>query len=459
MSKQKQILFVEDEQSLRQIFQYRLHEAGYAVLLAEDGVRGYEVLAQSQPDLVITDLAMPEMNGLELLRRVKAISPDTPVIVLTAHGEVQTAVAAMRLGAADYLTKPLEWDELLIVIDRALRLKDLTRENRELRAFIEERFQLNNIIGTSKRMRELYDVIERVARTDISVLLLGESGTGKELVAKGIHHHGKRSNRAFVTIDCGAIPEPLLEAELFGHRKGAFTGATYDKRGLFEEAAGGTVFLDEIGELPLNLQVKLLRVLQNGDFLRLGETTPRHVDVRIIAATNRDLAKMVEDGTFREDLYFRLNIVPIKLPPLRARREDIPLLVSSFLDDAGKKYERPGLQIAKEVYLYFHQYPWPGNVRELKNLIERLVVLTSTEVITAEDLPEEIKRIRNAAGSLSFNLPEDGIDLEEVEKEIIKQALDKNNWHQTRTAQYLNITRNTLIYRMQKYSLSEPHKS
>ena len=455
-SNQKRILFVEDEQSLRQIFRYRLREAGYDVLLAEDGVRGYEVLTESLPDLIITDLAMPEMDGLELTRRVKAISPDTPVIVITAHGEVQTAVAAMKLGAEDYLTKPLDWDELLIVIGRTLKMKELTRENRELRAFIGERFQLDNLIGTSKRMRELFDVVQRVSRTDISVLLLGESGTGKELVAKGIHHNGSRGQGPFVTIDCGAIPEQLLEAELFGHRKGAFTGATYDKRGLFEEANGGTVFLDEIGELPLNLQVKLLRILQSGDFLRLGENTPRHADVRVIAATHRDLAKMVEDGTFREDLYFRLNIVPIKLPPLRERREDIPLLANYFLSDAAKKYERPGVRLEKDVYSCFHQYPWPGNVRELKNMIERLVVLASTDLITTDDLPEEIKRIRSAAGSLSFHLPEDGIDLEELEKEIIKQALEKNGWNQTRTAHYLNITRNTLIYRMQKFNLSEP---
>ena len=453
MKSKKRILVVEDEKSLRQVVEFQLSEAGYEVATAEDGVPGYELFTESLPDLIITDLAMPEMDGLELTRRVKAISPETPVIVITAFGDVQTAVAAMKLGAEDYLTKPLDWDELGIIIERALRVKELARENRELRALIGEQFKPENIIGTSKRMRQLYGVVERVSRTDVSVLLLGESGTGKELVAKSIHQNGARRNKPFVTIDCGAIPEHLLESELFGFRKGAFTGAIADRRGLFEEAHGGTVFLDEIGEMPLNLQVKLLRVLQEGQIMRLGENTPRNVDVRVISATNRDVVRMVEDGTFREDLYFRINIVPIKLPPLRERREDIPLLVGHFLEDAARRYGQPQPRLSKDVYRYFHLYPWPGNIRELKNTIERLLVLSSDEEITADDLPDEIKHIRAGAGSLSFSLPEDGVDLEEVEKEIIRQALEKNGYNQTRTAKYLNVTRNTLIYRMQKFNL------
>lgn len=453
MSEIKKILLVEDEQSLRRVIEFQLREAGYEPTLAENGGRGYELFTETQPDLVITDLAMPEMNGIELTRRIKAISPDTPVVVITAFGEIKTAVEAMKSGAQDYLTKPLDWDELRIIIERALKMKDLTRENRALRAFVGERFKLENIIGTSKRMLKLYDTVERVSRTDVTLLLLGESGTGKELFAKAIHQNSVRRDKSFITIDCGAIPENLLESELFGHRKGAFTGAIYDKKGLFEEAHNGTAFLDEIGDLPLILQVKLLRVLQDGSFQRLGENTPRKVDARVIAATNRDLAKMVEDGSFREDLYFRLSIIPIKLPPLRERREDIPLLVSNFLADASGRYGRPKVQLSKDVYRYFHQYPWPGNVRELKNLVERLVVLATDDHIPAEDLPEEIKKVQSAAGSLSFNLPEDGIDLEEVEKEIIRQALEKNGGNQTHAAKYLNITRNTLIYRMQKFNL------
>ncbi len=453
MSEIKRVLFVEDEQSLRRVVEFQLREAGYEPLLAENGVGGYELFTETQPDLVITDLAMPEMNGIELTRRIKAASPDTPVIVITAFGEIKTAVEAMKSGAEDYLTKPLDWDELRIIIERSLKMKDLARENRALRAFIGARFSLENIIGTSKRMRELYDTVERVSRTDVTVLLLGESGTGKEVFAKAIHQNGARRDRSFVTIDCGAIPEHLLESELFGHRKGAFTGAIYDKRGLFEEAHNGTAFLDEIGDLPLNLQVKLLRVLQDGQFQKIGENTPRRVDARVIAATNRDLTRMVEDGSFREDLYFRLNIIPIKLPPLRERREDIPLLVNNFLEDATNRYGRPPVRLSKDVYRYFHQYPWPGNVRELKNLVERLVVLATDDYVPADDLPDEVKRTDTAAGSLSFNLPEDGIDLEEVEKEIIRQALEKHGGNQTHAARYLNITRNTLIYRMQKFNL------
>ncbi|MEW6734397.1 MAG: sigma-54 dependent transcriptional regulator [Acidobacteriota bacterium] len=454
MAKQKRILLVEDEQSFRQVMLFKLREAGYQVEVAENGLQGYQQFTENLSDLVITDLAMPEMNGLELTRRIKAISPETAVIVITAYGDIPTAVAAIKMGAEDYLTKPLDWDEFKLSIERALKIKDLVCENKELRAFIGERFQLDNVIGTSKRMRELYDVVERVARTDVTVLLLGESGTGKELVAKGIHHNSVRRDRSFITINCGAIPGQLLESELFGHRKGAFTGAIYDKRGLFEEAHGGTVFLDEIGELPLNLQVKLLRVLQEGEFLRIGDNTARHVDVRVVAATNRNLAKMIEDGSFREDLYFRLNIVPIKLPPLRERKEDIPLLTNYFIEDAAKRYNRPKVQLTSEVYSYFHQYPWPGNVRELQNTIERLVVLARNEIISGDDLPQEIKQIRSSAGSIAIVLPEDGIDLEEIEKEIIRQALEKHMGNQTRTAKYLNITRNTLIYRMQKFNLT-----
>jgi DNA-binding NtrC family response regulator len=453
MTKQKRILLVEDEESFRQVIGFKLREVSYEVVIAESGARGYELFTERQFDLVITDLAMPEMNGLELTKRIKAISADTPVIVITAFGDIQSAVAAIKLGAEDYLTKPLDWDEFKLAIERAMRFVDLVRENRELRAFIDERFQLDNVIGTSKRMRELYDVVQRVANTDVTVLLLGESGTGKELIAKGIHHNSVRRDRPFITIDCGSIPEQLLESELFGHRKGAFTGAIYEKRGLFEEAHEGTVFLDEIGELPSSLQVKLLRVLEEGEFIRIGDNSVRRVDVRVIAATNRELTKMVEDGTFREDLYFRLNIIPIKLPPLRERLEDIPLLTNRFIEDACRRYARPKLQFSGEVYRYFHKYPWPGNVRELKNTVERLVVLARSDSITADELPDEIKNAPATAGSLPIVLPEDGIDLEEIEKEIIYKALEKNSWNQSRTAKYLNITRDTLIYRMQKYNL------
>lgn len=450
---EKHILLVDDESSFLQVTKFKLTELGYQVTTAENGLVGYQLFTEQSFDLVVTDLIMPEMNGLELAKRIKLIDADIPIIVITAFGDIQTAVTAMKVGAADYLTKPLNWDEFKIAIERVFQFKDLVKENRTLKALVDERLQLDNIIGTSKRMRELYDMVARVARTDVTVLLLGESGTGKELFAKAIHHNGARSKRAFVTINCGAIPEQLLESELFGHRKGSFTGASYDKRGLFEEAHEGTILLDEIGELPLNLQVKLLRVLQNGEFMRLGENHTRTVDVRVIAATNRDLNKMVEDGQFREDLYFRLKIIPIKLPSLRERREDIPLLVREFLAEASKRYDRKDLTIDSNVYQYFNRYSWPGNVRELKNVIERLTILSSGNQITIDDLPEEIRNAESSISSLPFTLPAGGIDLEEVEKEIIRQALERHDWNQTHAAKYLNITRNTLIYRMQKFQL------
>jgi len=454
MKKRKSILVIDDEPSLRQVIEFQLTEAGYQVLLAEGGLRGYESFTENAPDLVITDIQMPEMDGTELTKRIKAVAPDTPIVIITAYGDIQSAVAAIKGGAEDYLTKPLNWDELNLIIERAFKVKALVNENRELRAFIGERFRFENIIGTSKRMQELYGIVERVAQTEVIVLLLGESGTGKEVIAKTIHQHGSRRDKSFVAINCGAIPENLLESELFGYRKGAFTGAIYDKPGLFEKAHGGTIFLDEIGEMPLGLQVALLRVLQDGEFLRLGDSTPRRVNIRVIAATNRDLAKRVADGSFREDLYFRLNIVPIKMPPLRERREDIPLLTNSFLQDATSRYGRTKLRLAADVYSHFHKYPWPGNVRELKNTVERLAVLANGEIVSADELPDEIKNTRAQADGFPFNFPDEGIDLEEVEKEIIRQALEKNDWNQTQTAKYLNITRNTLIYRMQKFNFS-----
>lgn len=448
-----EILVVDDEQSFRQVMRFKLQEMGHTVELAENGAIGYERFAERSPDLVITDLFMPEMDGLELTRRISAVSRETPVIVLTAFGDIQSAVSAMKLGAIDYLTKPVDWEELRLSIESGLRLRELISENRRLRALVSERYCFNQLIGTSQRMRDLYQALERVAATEATVLLLGESGTGKELVARAIHLNGARRERPFVTVNCATLPENLLESELFGHRRGAFTGATYDRKGLFEEAHTGTIFLDEIGELPLQLQAKLLRVLQEGEFMRLGESSTRRVDVRVIAATNRNLLKMVEDGSFREDLYFRLNIVPLKLPALRERREDIPLLAAHFLQESARKYNRPQLRLSSEALRAFNRYAWPGNVRELRNTIERLVIMVAGDVIREEDLPEEFAL--QSAGNLPIRLPDEGLDLEDVEKEIIRQALERHDWNQTHTARYLNITRNTLIYRMQKFGLAQ----
>lgn len=308
-------------------------------------------------------------------------------------------------------------------------------------------------------MQRVFSLVEKVARTDLVILITGESGTGKELIAKAIHQHSARRDGPFVVINCGAIPEGLIESELFGHRKGAFTGAYANARGKIEAADKGTVMLDEIGELPLALQVKLLRVIESGEFTRVGETETRRADARFLAATNRDLSKMVEDGRFREDLYFRLKVVPIHLPPLRERREDIPLLADHFLKEAAQRYGRPELRFDKDVFRYFQSYAWPGNVRELKHTIERLAVIAENDALSISDLPDNLTAATSAAANVLINLPDDGIDLEEVEREILRQALDKHGWNQTRTAQYLNITRSALIYRMQKYGLQTAETS
>ncbi|HNB71951.1 MAG TPA: sigma-54 dependent transcriptional regulator [Acidobacteriota bacterium] len=449
----KHILFVDDEASFRQVMAFRLKEFGYQVSTAENGARGLELFLSEHPDLVLADFSMPELNGLELMQKIKAISPDTPVILITAFGDVATAVNAMKAGASDFLTKPVEMDQLRLTLDRVSKVTELEDENRKLRALVEERLQFGAIIGTSKRMQDLFRILERVSRTEVAVLILGESGTGKELVAKAIHQHSARKKASFVTIDCGTIPENLMESTLFGHKRGSFTGAMTDQRGLFEEANSGTVFLDEVGEVPLLLQPKLLRILQEGEFTKLGETQPRRVDVRVIAATNRDLSKMVAEGKFREDLFFRLNVIPVKLPALRERKEDIPLLANRFLIEAGNRYGRTALRFSSEVFRIFQQYAWPGNVRELKNTVERLGILAASDIIQPQDLPEEILQVTAGSGELPFSLPDSGLDLEALEKEILRQALAKHNGNRTHAARYLHMTRDTLLYRIQKFGL------
>ena len=451
---EKAILLIDDDDVLRGILTHHLQEAGYRVHAEPRGALGLKHFDTSAVDIVIADLQMPEMDGLELIARIRAVSLETPIIVITAHGSIDSAVQAMKLGAEDYLTKPFNKEELLHSVSKALERRDLLIENRNLRRFIGEYFTLENIIGTSKPMRDIYYIVDKVARTPVTVLLSGESGTGKELIAKAIHQNSPRSNRPFVAINCAAIPEGLLESEFFGHRKGSFTGAHADAKGKIEAADEGTVFLDEIGDLPLGMQAKLLRVLQDGEFCRIGETTPRHANVRIIAATNQDLSKMTEDKTFREDLYFRLNIVPITVPPLRERRDDIPLLADHFLKEAAKRYDKPEVRLTKEVFGYFENYSWPGNVRELKNAIERMVVLSNGSLLTDEDVPAEIRHTKRPVSNVLTELPETGIDLEVLEMEIVRQALERKGWNQTATSKYLNITRSMLISRMQKYGLT-----
>jgi two-component system NtrC family response regulator len=451
------ILVVDDDASQRRLIEFWLKEEGYTVLTAVDGNSGLQVFESKSPALVISDIRMPDLSGLDLLSRIKAASPDTPVILITAFGTVADAVDAMKLGAADYVLKPVNADELKLTVQRALEHRKLVDENRYLRDFADTAFRFENIIGASKKMRDVFDIALQVAGRDSTVLLAGESGTGKELLAKAIHQNSLRANKPFITVNCGALPEALAESELFGHLKGSFTGAISDRVGKFEAANEGTIFLDEVGELTLPLQVKLLRVVQEREIDKIGSPHPVKVNVRILAASNRNLKNRIADGLFREDLYYRLSVVTIELPPLRERRDDIPLLIQHFLKQLKDRYSLADLSVSDNAREKLIQYNWPGNVRELQNVMERLAVLTRNGRIQSEDLPAEIRQCESRVANIFLKLPDEGIDLEEIEKEILVQALEKHGWNQTRAATYLNISRKTLIYRMEKLSLIAPN--
>ncbi len=452
---QKTILLADDDANLRRVLEFQLEEAGYEVTTASDGAEALEIFTRSDFDCVITDLRMPKLSGLEFLEKIKTANSEIPVIVITAFGEVETAVAAMKIGAYDYINKPFNRDEILLTLERAVKFSETKNENRVLRELVNKEFRLENVIGDSAQMRAALNLVGRVSRSDATVLITGESGTGKELVAKGIHFSGKRRDKPFIAINCAAIPETLIEAELFGYKRGSFTGATQDTKGKFETANGGTLFLDEISQMPLALQPKLLRVLQEQEITRIGESIPRKIDVRIIAASNQNLEKMVEQGTFREDLYFRLAVVPVNLPPLRTRREDVPLLVNHFFKRAKEKHGFKNLKIGREVINALSNYLFPGNVRELENLIERMIVLSDGESLTAADVPDYINKPSQVFGSVRFELPAESISLDEVEREIIRHALETHNGNQSQAARYLGITRSALIYRMEKHNLDE----
>src|SRR5579871_2953439 len=451
--KPSNILVVDDDESLRRVTQLQLEEAGYRVLTAPNGTRALALMEEEAPALVITDLKMPGPSGLELLKTIRQHYPQTTVLLITAFGTVQTAVEAMKAGACDYITKPIDYEELILVVNRALERQQLVEEVRTLRLSLDQKYGFENIIGRSKALLSVLEMASRVALRDSTVLIRGETGTGKELLAKAIHHNSRRKDQPFVTINCGAIPKDLLESELFGHVKGSFTGAFAPKRGKVEMADGGTLFLDEIGELPLELQVKLLRLIQQGEVEKLGVVGVTKIDVRIIAATHRNLQAMIEDGVFREDLYYRLAVIPLELPPLRDRADDVPELVQHFFVKAKHEQGRPDLVLPPRLLQYFSGYTWPGNVRELENIIERIVVLARGEEITLNDLPDFLRRERQAVEALHLDLPPHGISLEAVEKELIVRALEKCNGNQTHAAQYLDISRKTLIYRMEKFGL------
>jgi two-component system NtrC family response regulator len=449
------ILIVDDEESLCRVTQVRLQKAGYQAEAAGSAEEALEKLARTSYSLVLTDLRMPGASGLDLLRRVKAEYPDIVVIVVTAYGSVDTAVEAMRAGAYDYLTKPIDGDALLIVIGRALEHLKMREEIQTLRSSLDRKYGFESIIGKSRSLLYTLDVASRAAQSDSTVLLRGETGTGKELMAKAIHFSSRRKSGPFVAINCGAIPRELLESELFGHVKGAFTGAVNHKKGKVEAADGGTLFLDEIGEMPVELQVKLLRMIQEREIERVGGMETIKVDVRIIAATHRNLQAMVEDGTFREDLYYRLAVIPIELPPLRERQDDIPELVNHFFTKAKQKLGRENLVLPGHLLPFFSAYRWPGNIRELENVIERMIVLARGTELSTEDLPEPMRRSAPApADTLTMDIPEDGISLEGVERELLLRALKKADWNQSKAARYLDISRKTLIYRMEKYGIT-----
>lgn len=447
----KIILLVDDDESFCKVLEYNLREIGYQVIPSHSGEEAIEVFREKEVDLVLTDIQMPGMSGLELLYEVKRLNPEMLVIIITAFGSVDTAVDAMKNGAFDYITKPFNRDELHLTIEKAFQMMRLSNENLRLHQQLVERFSFSNIIGGSKKMQELFEMAGRVAHTDSTVLISGESGTGKELIARAIHFNSNRRDKNFVAVNCSSIPETLLESELFGYIKGAFTGAVKDKEGRFELADGGTLFLDEVRDLPIELQPKLLRVLQEKEIDKIGGSRPVKIDVRIIAATNRSLEDAVKSGEFREDLYYRLSVVPLTVPPLRERKDDIPLLIQHFLH----KFNAGPCKIDAEVMAAFKMFHWPGNIRELENVIERALVLGQDKGrITLQDIPENIGRKDiSQVERLLIDIPDEGIQLEEVEKGLILYALKIKNHNQTQAANFLGITRQTLIYRMEKYGI------
>ncbi len=443
------ILIIDDDESLRRVLEYNLQENGYEVFTAASGEDGLEVFARSQPALVITDMKMPGMNGMQVLKEIKKSSPETLIIIITAFGAVDAAVEAIKEGAYDYITKPFNREILLFTVKKALQFNEMAEENRKLQGEFKERIDFRNIVGNSTAMEKVLAVMRKVADTEATVLITGESGTGKEMVAKAIHSMSSRRSSSFVPVNCAAIPAELLESELFGHVRGAFTGAIKDKPGKFLQADGGTLFLDEVGELPLLLQPKLLRTLQERIVEPVGGDKPLKIDVRIVAATNLDTEAAVRSGTFRGDLYYRLAVIPIHLPPLRERQEDIPLLVRHFMI----KHGGAEMVLTNETLKSLTNYPWPGNIRELENTIERLIILRQGNTIDQEDLPDKMRNVRRNSECGMINLPVEGYSLEQLEKEVVIEALKRNNWNQTSAARFLRIPRHILIYRIGKYGI------
>ncbi len=450
------ILVIDDEKLIRWMLNDVLGKEGYQVITAETGEAGLKLVEEEGPDLILLDLRLPGIGGMEVLDRVKKIEPEALVIILTAHGTVESAVEAMRKGAYDYLNKPIDLEETKLVVRKALETVQLKREVVQLRRGQKERFGLDDIVGVSEAATEILDMVKRIAQSSATtVLIQGESGTGKELVAKAIHYQSARAERPFMAINCTALPQTLVESEVFGHEKGAFTDAKHLKKGLLEMAHGGTVLLDEIGDMYPPAQAKLLRVIEEKNFKRVGGTRDIRVDVRMIATTNRDLSQQVKEQSFREDLYYRLKVFPISIPPLRDRPDDILLLAKYFVALYNKEFRKHVTGISPEGEALLMKYPWPGNIRELRNTIERAMILGSGEVIMPEHLPKEI-----ATGSpvedtvpASFQIPKGGVDLKDLEKDLVQQALKQASGNQVHAGRLLGISRDALRNRMKKYGM------
>ena len=445
------ILLIEDEAPSREALALLLKNTGYEVTGAGSGQEAFEKLAADRFNIVITDLFLPDLDGIDILKKVKALSPLIEVILITGHASAETAVKAMKEGAFDYITKPLNLDELRLIIEKALEKRRLLSENVYLRKQLREKFEFANIIGNSPAMQKVFSRMNRVIKTDSTILIMGESGTGKELVAKAIHFNGHRRDKPFIAVHCGAIPENLLESELFGYVKGAFTGALKDKLGKFEAADQGTIFLDEIGTMPMHLQTKLLRVLQEQEVERIGTNRPIKLDVRVISATNQNLEEAVRDGNFRDDLFYRLNVIPIVIPPLRERVEDILPLVNCFFLKYCKDMKRPLMSLTREALEALEVYRWPGNVRELENVVERLVALTENDQVTIDDLPSAIRM------TASTRVAVQGVDLvktvNNIERKMITEALALTNGVKAKAAVMLNLNRTTLVEKMRRLGM------
>ncbi|MFB0508420.1 MAG: sigma-54-dependent transcriptional regulator [Thermodesulfobacteriota bacterium] len=448
------ILLIDDEENFRHMLSVILKKRGYDVETANNGIDGLKKVDTGSYDTVLCDIRMPEMDGLEFLKEAQTAGCESTIIMMSAYGTLDTAIEAMKLGAYDYISKPFKPDEIVLTLKKAEERERLRRENLFLKKEVQKEYSFENIISKNERMRQIFDTIRKVAKYKSTILIAGDSGTGKELVAKAIHFNSDRSNHPFIPVNCGAIPENLLESELFGHTKGSFTNAVRTKKGLFEEADGGTMFLDEIGELPLQLQVKLLRVLQDGEIRRIGDSKPIIIDVRIIAATIKNLEKEVGEGKFRDDLFYRLNVLPIKLPPLRERREDIPLLVDHFIHKYSRELNNPIEGITPESLKCLLNFSWKGNVRELENVIERAIVLTDSKQIQVENLPIEIQ---NPKEEPRISALDDELSIKKasryLEMDLIKKALHKTNGNHTHAAKLLEISHRALLYKIKEYGI------